>query len=131
MATELVPFQALLSQASMVMISHCIYPQLAPEEASRSAWLMGDLLRDQLGFSGVVVSDDMNMGAIPQAESLWQEAIVQAVVAGADLLLVCRHLERYESAYAALTQEAARSSAFKRRLEQAAGRVFALRGRLR
>ncbi len=131
MVTELVPFQALLGQASMVMISHCIYPQLAPEEASRSAWVMSDLLRDQLGFAGVVVSDDMNMGAIPQAESQWQEAIVQAVVAGADLLLVCRHLERYEWAYAALTKEAARSSAFKRRLEQAAGRIFTLRRQLR
>ena len=129
--TELVPFQALLGRASMVMISHCTYPQLAPEAASRSVWMMQGLLREQLGFTGVVVSDDMNMGAIPQEPAAWQDAIVQAVLAGADLLLVCRHLERYELAYAALTKAAEHSPVFRTRLEQAAQRVLSLRAKLR
>jgi len=88
-------------------------------------------LREQLGFTGVVVSDDMNMGAIPQEPAAWQDAIVQAVLAGADLLLVCRHLERYELAYAALTKAAEHSPVFRTRLEQAAQRVLSLRAKLR
>ena len=86
----------------MVMISHCIYPALAPEEASRSPQVMQDLLRGELGFEGVVVSDDMNMGAIPPDLAAWQAAIVQAVAAGGDMLLVCRHLDQCWAAYEAL-----------------------------
>jgi beta-N-acetylhexosaminidase len=127
---ELVPFRRLLPDAAMVMVAHCIYPQLAKEEASRSPWIIGELLRKRLGFDGVVVSDDMNMGAIPQEGGVWEDALLAAVAAGADMLLVCRHLERFQRAHAALVREAARSPAFAERLEDAAARVTALRRQL-
>lgn len=124
---ELVPFVALLERASMVMVAHCVYPALGPEEASRSPRIMQGLLRRELGYDGVVVSDDMMMGAIPQDLPSWQEAIVQSVAAGADVMLVCRDLSRAEAAHAALTREAARSPAFAARLADAAARVIRLR----
>jgi beta-N-acetylhexosaminidase len=127
---ELAPFKAHLGRAPMVMISHCIYPALADEEASRSQRVINGLLRDELGFRGVVVSDDMNMGAIPQDLGPWAEAVVGAVAAGADMILVCRHLERYQAAHATLAREAERSPAFARRLGEAAARVLALRAKL-
>lgn len=127
---ELLPFRQMLPEATMVMVAHCIYPQLASEEASRSPWIIGQLLRKQLGFTGVVVSDDMNMGAIPQDGHDWEEALISAIAAGADMLLVCRHLERFVRAHIALTREAMRSRAFATRLEDAAARVTGLRGKL-
>lgn len=124
---ELMPFRTLLPKAPMVMIAHCIYPALAPVEASRSPHVMGDLLREKLGYQGVIVSDDMTMGAIPQDEKAWQAVLVEAVYAGADMLLVCRHLERFRLAHEALAREAQSKPFFARRLTEAANRVMTLR----
>lgn len=127
---ELVPFVRLLPRAPMVMVAHCIYPALAPVEASRSDRIMRSLLRGEMGYEGVVVTDDMMMGAIPQDDTPWRQAIVAAVAAGADMVLVCRHAERMVAAAEALSAEAAKSRAFSARLEDAARRVTGLRGRL-
>lgn len=130
MEREVAPFAALIEQAPMVMVAHCIYPQWAAEEASRSPRIMQGLLRRELGFGGVIVSDDMLMGAVPQDEQAWQDAIIETVAAGADMVLVCRHLERAKLAHAALKREAARHPAFAARLEDAALRMLALRQHL-
>jgi beta-N-acetylhexosaminidase len=129
-ARELAPFAEHLAQAPMVMISHCIYPALAPEEASRSPRIMEDLLRRELGFKGVIVSDDMTMGAMPGDLAPWKDAIVAAVAGGSDMILVCRHVHKCWAAYEALAAEAARSQTFARRLDEAAARVMSLRRRL-
>ena len=96
---DLVPFQAAIAQEiELIMTAHVMYPALDPNlPASLSSVIMNDLLRERLGFQGVVVSDDMEMGAIVRNSSV-EDAAVRAIVAGADLLLVCQSLER---AYAA------------------------------
>jgi beta-N-acetylhexosaminidase len=111
----------------MVMISHSIFPALCDREASRSQIVIMDWLRARLGFQGVVVSDDMNMGALPQEIDAWKSALIDAVAAGCDMLLVCRHLERCKIALEALRQESAKSPAFRKRLKDAAARVTKLR----
>jgi beta-N-acetylhexosaminidase len=124
---ELVPFRELVSECPMVMISHSIFPVLCEREASRSERIIQDWLRIRLGFKGVVVSDDMNMGALPQEIADWKDALIEAVVAGCDALLVCRHLDRCYAALDALRGEARRSPAFNVRLEDAAWRVTKMR----
>lgn len=128
---ELKVFEALVHQTSMVMIAHCIYPQLAAKEAGRSQEIIGDLLRGRMGFKGVVVSDDMNMGALPQQISSWQEILIESIYAGIDMLLVCRDLTRCQAALAALRAEEQKSPVFAKRLKDAAGRVTAMRQSLR
>jgi beta-N-acetylhexosaminidase len=128
---ELAPFRALLPDASLVMLSHCVYPGLDGCEASRSRPIIRDLLRAALGFEGAALSDDMNMGAVPQDESAWTEALIAAVEAGVDLVLICRHLERARLAVDALRERARLSRAFGRRVEEAATRVRRVRRRLR
>ena len=127
---ELVPFKALLDQAPMVMISHCIYPAWDSKPASLSRVIMEDLLRTELGFKGVVVSDDMTMGAIPSDEKTWGEAVVSAIASGADLVLVCHKLELWKYAINMVSEEAKRSSAFLSRLTEASERVNKMRQRL-
>lgn len=127
---ELEPFRRLLPLAKMVMISHSIFPALCEREASRSRVVIMDWLRTRLGFTGVVVSDDMNMGALPQDVENWKSAMIDAVAAGCDMLLVCRHLPRYIMALEALRNESAKSAAFRLRLEDAASKVIKLRREL-
>ena len=124
---EFVPFKKLISKCPMVMISHCIYPALDSVEASRSEKIIGGLLRQEMGFDGVVVSDDMVMGAIPSDDKPWREAIVAVVAAGADMVLVCKHLDRMKAAHEALTKEAKKSPAFAARLADAGRLVTELR----
>lgn len=128
---EMVPFKELIPKCPMVMISHSIFPALCDHEASRSKIIIMDWLRARLGFEGVVVSDDMNMGALPQEIAIWKDALIDAVAAGCDALLVCRHLDRCYAALDALRAEANRSPAFAERLEDAARRVTKMRSTLR
>ena len=94
-AVDLLPFQAAIAQEiELLMTAHVVYPALDLQQpASLSSVIMNDLLRKQLGFQGVIVSDDLEMGAIVRHSSV-TAAAVQALSAGADLLLVCQSLER-------------------------------------
>lgn len=130
MAREVLPFIKLCRQVNMVMISHAIYPAFDDKPASLSRKVIDGLLKKEMGFEGVVVSDDLNMKAIPQDPASWSEAICEAVAVGSDMLLVCRDLERCSLALSALRAAAAKSKTFAARLEDAAGKVSKLRKRL-
>jgi beta-N-acetylhexosaminidase len=88
---EMVPFARAITQGfPMIMSAHIVCSALDPHApASLSKIVLGDYLRDALGFSGCIVSDDMEMKAIGKHFSMG-EAAVRAVEAGTDLLLVCR-----------------------------------------
>jgi beta-N-acetylhexosaminidase len=86
-----------------VMTSHPVYPKLDPSgvPATFSRRLVGDWLRGELGFSGVIVSDDLEMGAVSETCPIG-EAAVRAAAAGHDLLLVCHTAPAQRAAAAAL-----------------------------
>ncbi|WP_246168196.1 beta-N-acetylhexosaminidase [Paenibacillus antarcticus] len=86
---ELVPFQdAINEQAEVVMIAHLLMPKVDPDApASLSKKVITDLLRDELGFDGIVMTDDMTMGAIGENYDL-QKASVQTVLAGTNIVLI-------------------------------------------
>jgi beta-N-acetylhexosaminidase len=129
---ELMPFLALMNECPMVMISHAVYPALDPEHpASLSSKVMQGFLRDRLKYKGLIVTDDMNMKAIAQDRESWTGAVIASVAAGADLVLVCRELDRYRWAVDALAREAQRSFSFHRRMNEAMKKVFEVRQRLK
>ncbi len=88
---ELAPYRMLFEQgyAGAVMTNHVVNRSLDPSAlpATLSAAVVTDLLRDELGFDGVVVSDDMAMGAIVEQFTL-EQAAVRAVNAGVDVVLI-------------------------------------------
>lgn len=88
-SVELVPFRAgIAAGADIVMSAHIAFPEFTGDEASTlSAAVMGGLLRDSLGFRGLVVTDALTMGAIV-AKYGAGEATVRAFLAGSDLLLM-------------------------------------------
>ncbi len=108
-ALELVPFKALIEAGIPgVMSAHVVFPALDEEvPATLSSPVLSGLLRENLGFSGLVVTDFMDMAAIAKNYGAG-EAAVRSVLAGADLVLLGPDLERQREVYAAL-QEALRS----------------------
>jgi beta-N-acetylhexosaminidase len=92
---DLLPFQtAIQAKVACVMTSHTLYSALDQENpATFSPVIIRALLRDQLGFDGVVITDDLEMGAVVERYSP-RAAAVSALLAGADLLLVCNDWEK-------------------------------------
>ncbi|SFE39732.1 beta-N-acetylhexosaminidase [Paenibacillus algorifonticola] len=86
---ELLPFvEAIKERAPAVMVGHLLIPAMDKQyPASLSKTIITDLLRDELGFTGVVITDDMTMGGITKHFGI-QDAAVKAVQAGNDILLV-------------------------------------------
>lgn len=129
-ATELYPFsRAAEAGVPMWMTAHVVYPAVDAAPATMSSrWLEG-IARQELGFSGVLVSDDLDMKAVAARWST-KETARRAVAAGCDALLVCRDARVQLEAEAAL-EEAATDPALRPRLEEAAARLAALRATLR
>lgn len=100
-AHDLIPFVAGIDAgADAVMLAHVVYPQVAPEPAGYSPFWINDILRDEMGFRGVVFSDDIGMAAAFSAGGI--KARVDAHLdAGCDVVLVC-HPELVEESLAAV-----------------------------
>ena len=88
--TEMTPFrEAITGDVAAVMTAHVLYPALDEEQpATLSRGIIQDILRDEFGFQGLIVSDDLEMGAIVETRTVAQAA-VGALSAGCDTLLVC------------------------------------------
>ena len=127
---ELVPYRMMIGEGlEAIMSGHIAFPNVAGNSlpASLSPQLINGLLRTELGFRGVVITDDLYMeGARPQGWTIAQAA-VQALEAGNDLLLISKPEGSQEAAWAALVDRAGRDSAFLARLKDAARRVLELK----
>jgi beta-N-acetylhexosaminidase len=99
--SELMPYTALLPEIDSVMTCHSNYTAYDPDRprwpASLSHNICTKLLRDQLGFEGLAMTDDLDMGAILN-EVTFEQAIQEAVRAGNDLVMICHRLEMVELA---------------------------------
>lgn len=100
---ELPPFRAAIAaDVAAIMTAHVLLPALdATRPATLSPAIVAGLLRRDLGYAGVVISDDLEMEAIAGRLGIG-EAAVAAVAAGVDLLLVCHEAERQHAALDAL-----------------------------
>jgi beta-N-acetylhexosaminidase len=130
-ARELPPFAAAVAAgADLVMTSHVVFPAVDGQPATLSRRWLVDVLRGELGFDGVVVTDALDMAGVRAAHGI-PGAAVLSLAAGADLLLVgaedgeehCAAIRR------AVTDAVRRGDLTEGRLHEAAGRVRALRQR--
>lgn len=127
---EIAAFRGLATHPTIdsMMTAHVVYPALDPEQpATLSRAICTDLLRGELGFRGVLFSDDLEMKALTMPTG---EAAIRAVTAGCDALLVCSRADLAQQAHEALVHEAEKSSAFKARCEEAFTRGIAMRRRV-
>jgi len=112
--TDLAPWLAVAGSLPFAMVAHASYPwpgrDSAPATVSR--YWVTNVLRRQIRFKGIIVSDDMEMGGILSQMSI-EEAAVQAVLAGIQMIEICRDPALVMRAYEAIVKEGERSRAFR------------------
>jgi beta-N-acetylhexosaminidase len=125
-AVELAPFrEAVRAGVPAILVAHLQCPALDPElPSSLSPAVIGTILRGELGFGGLVVSDDLEMRAILDRYDVG-EASVRFLEAGGDLLLVCRDAERQRTAIRAVAAAVQSGRLPEARLQAARERVRA------
>lgn len=131
-AVELQPFRALAPRLAMVMTAHVLFPALDPEwPATVSPHILEPLLRGECGFSGVIVSDDLEMHGIAHVLEP-AEAVRRGIAAGCDAFLVCRRLDTLTAALDGATQVflGDHGTALQTRALASVGRIRALRASL-
>lgn len=124
-AVELVPFRACTHAASM-MTSHIVFTQFDPTyPVTLSPLVMKRFLRDEIGYEGVVFTDDLEMKAIADHFG-FDEAVVRAVDAGSDVITICHTLDRRYRALEVLVKAVESARLSRSRLEQSVARIEAL-----
>jgi beta-N-acetylhexosaminidase len=119
---DLLPYRQLVKRLPMVMISHASYPAAVPEPASISGYWIREVLLREMGYGGLIVSDDMEMGGILKYTGM-AEAAVASLAAGTHLVEICHSPALIFTAYEALLREAENSPSFARLLRRAAAKV--------
>ena len=125
---ELLPFaRAAQAKLPMIMTAHVVFAALdATKPATLSHAVVTGLLRDKLGYQGVIVSDDLDMNAIASHMGA-DVAAVEAIRAGCDALLLCRDEAHQAAAEAALLREVEKDTSFRARVGEAAARIRAMK----
>jgi beta-N-acetylhexosaminidase len=125
---DLAPFRGLIkefdAQPPLIMVSHLRYPAYDAENpACVSETLLKGILRRQLGFEGLIVTDDLEMGAMTSLYS-FREMGVMAVAAGAEILLVCHNTESQKQVYRGLVEAVKEGRLSSECLDEAVRRVL-------
>ncbi len=128
-AVELAPFAAAVrAGVPMIMTAHIVFAGVDDRPATMSrAWIDG-ILRREMGFDGVVVSDDLDMKAVAGRFPV-EEVVRESLAAGVDAFLACRDPEVQRAAEEALAR-AARDEALAPRVEEASARMRRFRAML-
>jgi beta-N-acetylhexosaminidase len=103
---DLVPFrEAVENQVAGIMLSHIRYPRIDPQwPASLSAIIARDLLRHKLGYNGLVLSDDFDMGAIAKHFDI-PSIVKQSLAAQVDIVLICHESRKIEQAHREIVRQ--------------------------
>ena len=130
-ACELVPFAA-AAQADMplFMTAHVIYPQVDPLPATMSQRWLTEILRGELGYRGVIVSDDLDMKAVAEGFPL-EQVVLQGLRAGVDVFLACRDVAVQQHALEIMERAHRDEAASRMRIDDATARITAFRQTLK
>ncbi len=130
LAVDLVPFRAAIrAGVAAIMTSHTIYSHLDPAfPATLSSRILTDLLRGDLQYNGLVITDDLEMGAI-ENEGLVEKAACDAFVAGADILLICEDHQKVARSIAAMDDACEQGMISRERLMQSESRLTLIQKR--
>ena len=123
---DLIPFMIGISEgADFIMAGHISFPNITDDHvpASLSRYFLTDLLRDEMGYTGLIITDALNMGAVTDFYSQG-EAAVMAVRAGADLLLMP---EDFKAAHQSIMEAVRRGEISEERIDESVRRIIALK----
>jgi len=125
---DLIPYRKLQGTAPMVLVGHAAYPAVTGKRtpASLSKKWIAEVLRKKIGYRGLVISDDLEMGGVLKAATI-EQAALRHIRAGGDLCLICHAAEHVSLAYEALVKEAAHDRALARRCGESVARVLSFK----
>jgi len=127
---DLFPYRDLRSKLAFVMVAHVAYPKIVrgggPASLSRR-WIL-EVLREEIGYRGLVVSDDLDMGGVLNGASI-EEAAVGTLKAGSDMFLVCQKEEHVWRAFEAVLKKAESDEDFAVLVAAKAKRVAAFQAK--
>lgn len=125
---DLLPFQKAINEnVEMLLVGHALYPALDSENPSTiSSKVQTSLLREELGYSGLILSDDLEMGAVTVQDSIGSFA-VKAIKAGTDVVLVCHTPEKQKEVYDAILEAINSGEISKQRIKESLMRVVTLK----
>ena len=123
--TDLAPWLAVGPKLPFAMVAHASYPWPGRDEAPAtvSRYWVTNVLRRQVRFKGIILSDDMEMGGILSQMPI-EEAVVQALLAGIQMIEICRDPELVQRAWEAIVREAERSRAFRNVVASAWRKIY-------
>jgi beta-N-acetylhexosaminidase len=123
---DMLPFRRMIETGGdnwLVMVTHVNYPALDEENpASLSSEIMQKILRQELGYDGIIITDDLEMGAISKHYT-FSQAAVKAVQAGADIVLTCHEYEHEIEVYNALLKALQNGEISKERINSSVRRI--------
>lgn len=122
---DLYPYRKINNKFPFVMVAHAAYPEVTKDKAPASLskkWIT-DILRKKIGYKGLIISDDLEMGGAMAVASI-EEAAVETIRAGADIYLVCHNEEYVWRTYNAVLREAEKNARFRAQVETAAKRIL-------
>jgi len=129
-AFDLIPFEAAIeASVAGMMLSHIFYRRLDPDwPASLSSAIAKTLLRDKMGYRGVVMTDDLDMGAI-QGNYPLEDCIARILAADIDMLLICHRSPKQERAFALLLEMIRQNEGLYTRAAVSAKRILLMKQR--
>ena len=129
---DLLPYRKLRRDLPFVMVAHVSYPAVTGDTAPASLskkWI-SDILRKKIGYRGLIVSDDLDMGGVLSGASI-EAAAVGTLRAGADIMLVCQKEEHVWRAFEAVYAEAEKDKRFARLVAEKSSRVLKFKNKSR
>ena len=128
MTEDILPFKTIIDENDpndyFILVSHLKYPALDEEyPASLSSKIMTDLLRNELGYKGIIITDDMEMGAVANHND-FRSIGVNAVKAGADIVLVCHEYEHQKEVYLGLLDAVNSGEISQERIDESVKRII-------
>lgn len=138
---DLYPYRQFFAseEVSAVMVAHAAYPKLDLQEADRNGKLLpsslsfniiSNLLRGELGFNGLVLTDDLEMGAIVKNYGIG-EACRLAISAGEDMLTICAGVDAIYEGFEAISNAVADGTITEARIDESLARIAAVKSRMK
>lgn len=129
---DLRPYRELRRDVPFVMVAHAAYPQVTGDNTPASLskkWMRG-ILRKKVGYRGLIITDDLDMGGVLASTQI-EEAAVETLRAGADMFLVCQKEESVRRAFEAVLKRAEDDKKFAAIVAERSKRVLAAKRKSR
>jgi beta-N-acetylhexosaminidase len=127
---ELIPYRLLAREGiRAIMSGHLAFPntQAGSIPASLSSWFLQDILRDKIGYQGIIITDDLMMNGATQSAGSLSRAAKQALLAGNDIIMLSKTPNLQDPIWTYLLESMQEEPAFRSRVRDAARRVLELK----